>query len=512
MFPYFENEDYEKKELEILKKAVGIIEEKKGKEIIQNAEVQKIIKTVENFIKRKNLFCYGGTAINAILPEKDKFYNKEIELPDYDFYSSNALKDAKELADIFYKAGYNEVEAKAGIHHGTYKVFVNYISIADITQMDEALFLKLRKSAIKVDGIQYAPPNFLRMAMYLELSRPSGDVSRWEKVQTRLTLLNKNYPLKGYACNKVDLQRPFSQENDDAAKKEKDKSAQEQIYTHIRDAFIQHKAVFLGGYANILYSKYMPKKLRKIVEKVPDFDVLSETPEELCHYIKSHLTDAGYTAVKIVKHPGIGEVISTHYEIKVGEETISFVYSPLACHSYNTIHLNGEEVRVATIETMLSFYLAFIYADRPYYDENRILCMSQFLYELRLKNRLSDSGLLKRFSTDCYGKQETLDDIKNEKKEMYEQLKHDKTSEQYESWFLKYVPLLEEHAPKTKAKAKSQTKTKTKTKTKTQKSLSYGTIFKTKSKSKSSKSTKSTKSSKSKSSKSSKSKTQKKNK
>ena len=482
MFPYFENEDYEKKELEILKKAVGILEEKKGKEIIQNDEVQKIIKTVENFIKRKNLFCYGGTAINAILPEKDKFYNKEIELPDYDFYSSNALKDAKELADIFYKAGYNEVEAKAGVHHGTYKVFVNYMGIADITQMDEELFLKLRKSAIKVDGIQYAPPNFLRMAMYLELSRPSGDVSRWEKVQTRLTLLNNNYPLKGYACNKVDFQRPFSQE--------KDKSAQEQIYQHIRDAFIKHKAVFLGGYANILYSKYMPKKLRKIVEKVPDFDVLSEKPEELCQYIKSHLTDAGYTAVKIVKHPGIGEVISTHYEIKVGEETISFVYSSLACHSYNTVHLNGEDVRVATIETMLSFYLAFIYADRVYYDENRILCMSQFLYDLRLKNRLSDSGLLKRFSTDCYGKQETLDDMKNEKKEMYERLKDDKTSEQYESWFLKYVPL-EEHASKPKSKSKSKPKTK--------KSLSYGTIFKSNSKSESKSNSKSKSKSESKS-------------
>ena len=32
------------------------------------------------------------------------------------------------------------------------------------------------------------PPNYLRMAMYLELSRPDGDVSRWEKVLKRLTL------------------------------------------------------------------------------------------------------------------------------------------------------------------------------------------------------------------------------------------------------------------------------------------------------------------------------------
>ncbi len=47
-----------------------------------------------------------------------------------------------------------------------------------------------------VNGIRYAPPNFLRMNMYLELSRPAGDVSRWEKVFKRrvtteyLTLTN----------------------------------------------------------------------------------------------------------------------------------------------------------------------------------------------------------------------------------------------------------------------------------------------------------------------------------
>ena len=37
------------------------------------------------------------------LPLEDQFYDKDIEIPDYDFYSPNALDDAKELADIYYK-------------------------------------------------------------------------------------------------------------------------------------------------------------------------------------------------------------------------------------------------------------------------------------------------------------------------------------------------------------------------------------------------------------------------
>ena len=106
------------------------------------------------------------------------------------------MTHAKELANLFAKKGFHEVEAKTGIHHGTYKVFVNFIGIADITQCDTEVFANLKKESMNRNGIIYCPPNFLRMSMYLELSRPNGDITRWEKVLKRLTLLNKLYPLK----------------------------------------------------------------------------------------------------------------------------------------------------------------------------------------------------------------------------------------------------------------------------------------------------------------------------
>ena len=55
-----------------------------------------------------------------------------------------ATKIAKKLANIYYNAGYKEVEAKTGIHKGTYKVFVNFIPIADITYMEKSLFNNIR--------------------------------------------------------------------------------------------------------------------------------------------------------------------------------------------------------------------------------------------------------------------------------------------------------------------------------------------------------------------------------
>ena len=144
-----------------------------------------------------------------MLPLEDQFYDKSTELPDYDFFSPEPLKDAKRLADIYYKKGFSEVEAKSGMHPGTFKVYVNFIPIADITYLVPELYKKIHNKAILVAGIFYSPPNYLRMLMYLELSRPNGDVSRWEKVLKRLTLLNKHYPLKGKMCHVEEIQRLF---------------------------------------------------------------------------------------------------------------------------------------------------------------------------------------------------------------------------------------------------------------------------------------------------------------
>ena len=182
---------FEECELAILRQAVDQAEAKEGKQLIKNPEIKEIIEIVESFLKTHKRICYGGTAINNILPFEYQFYDKSVELPDYDFFSPEPLKDAKHLADIYYKKGFTEVEAKAGIHAGTFKVFVNFIPVADITLLVPELYKRLSKESIVVSGIYYTPPNYLRMLMYLELSRPKGDISRWEKVLKRLTLLNK---------------------------------------------------------------------------------------------------------------------------------------------------------------------------------------------------------------------------------------------------------------------------------------------------------------------------------
>lgn len=426
-------ESFEEKELKILRNAIDSATTVLGKKLVQSDTIKNIIDILENFMRTHKIICYGGTAINNILPEQYKFYNKNIEIPDYDFFSPYATEYAKDLANIYYKAGYEEVEAKSGVHSGTYKVFVNFIPIADITLLDKKLFKSILKKAIKINGINYCPPNFLRMSMYLELSRPMGDVSRWEKVLKRIILLNKNYPLKGILCDKQDFQRKYQGTQED----------QNKIYEITRTSFINQGVVFFGGYAAALYSKYMPYSERIQVSNIPDFDVLSENPESCATILKEQLHYEGYKQVKIFKKSPISDYLDVHYEINVNNDVIAFIYKPLACHSYNLININGQKIKVATIDTILSFYLIFIYADRPYYDENRLLCIAEYLFKVQLKNRLQQKGLLRRFSVLCYGKQKTLEDIREEKAKLYAKIRTKevlRNSKLYNINFFRYIP------------------------------------------------------------------------
>lgn len=452
---------FEECELAILRSAVDKNETLMKYKEVNKPEIKEMISIVEDFIRNKQLICYGGTAINNILPKEHQFYNYDIEIPDYDFFSTNPVEDAKALADIYFEKGFKEVEAKAGAHYGTYKVFVNFVPMADITFLHPDLFETLKRDSIKILDIYYCAPNYLRMSMFLELSRPNGDISRWEKVLKRASLLNKYYPLNIDQCKYKNFQRKF-----EGSEKQIDI-----INNTVKEIASQQQCIFFGGYANYLYSRYMRKNEKEQFTKHPDFDLLSTNANDVALRIKERLNNDEITKVKIIKHDGFMDLLKSHYEIKVNNDTICFIYEPIACHSFNIIKIKGVKYRIASIDTMLSFYLLFIYLNKPYYDVDRILCMSQFLFDVQQKNRLKQRGLLKRFSITCYGKQPTLNDIFTKKAAKMEELKSKKNSKEYEEWFMKYRPNKKsssKRSSKTTKKNKSKNMNKTR---KTNKSL-----------------------------------------
>jgi hypothetical protein len=440
---------FEECELTLLRSVVDLGTEQEGKNLVQNPDIQRMIQLLEEWLREKGNMCYGGTALNAVLPKNVQFYNRDVEIPDYDFFSPHALQDAIELSQYYRRAGFEMIEAKSGVHHGTYKVYVNFIPLADITQLEPVLYKNMKEDSIAIGGISYAPIHFLRLACFTELSRPKGDVSRWEKVFKRLTLLNQYYPLKSsIPCELVEFQRPMtpsavskaSKKRKSAEEKEEEfETTQKNIYEWTRDVLIEQGAVFFGGYATSMYAKHMSAKERAWVKQIPDFDVLCVNAEECAQKVAEDLKAKGVVGVFIQENEAIGEIVPRHYQIMVfGKETICFVFEPIACHSYNQITSGGKKINIATVDTMLSLYLAFIYTGKPYFYKERILCMAQYLFEVEQANRLEQKGVLKRFTMDCVGKQESLIDIREEKARKFRELK--KGTVEYNEWFLKYNP------------------------------------------------------------------------
>ena len=127
--------------------------------------------------------------------------------------------------------------------------------------------------------------------MYLELSRPAGDISRWEKVLKRLLLLNKNYQITDINCDTVDFQRKMdNKENEDI------------IFDTVQNTLINQGVVFFGGLANALYSQYMPKDFKTKFEKFADFDVLSNDPKTTAEIVKERLNDNGINNITLIKN------------------------------------------------------------------------------------------------------------------------------------------------------------------------------------------------------------------
>jgi hypothetical protein len=179
---------------------------------------------------------------------------------------------------------------------------------------------------------------------------------------------------------------------------------------------------------------------RAYLTENPVFDILSSNPDKTAKLIKEKLEAEDIRDVSIEKKPSVSEYLSTHYEIKIGSQPVVYLFRPLACHSYNTIKVDNKIYRIATIDTMLSFYLLFLYIDRPYFNSKRILCMCEYLFKIQQKNRVKLRGILRRFSISCYGKQKTIEDIRNEKADQFKRLKNKRKTREFDKWFLRYNP------------------------------------------------------------------------
>ena len=367
-----------------IKDLVGLIEvaaanaaEYQMRIAVEDTESRRIVEVMENFLRIRSRLIYGGAAINAYMSPKNKFYDPRLHLPDYDFLTPDPLQDCTDLIAEFQKAGFEDVEAKLGIHEGTYKVFVNYRPAADITYMPPTLYERLLADSSLIDGLRYAGVDYLRMNMYLELSRPAGNLQRWPKIYERLLLLNKEYPLKAGRCVK--------------ATRKRGRSTQNGSYQLLTSIGIKYGAVFLSESLHL---------------GLPDSEVvilISENPGEI----------AEASGLTVKRFEALGELLPPRQELFQKGKLVGVVFKSVGCDAYIT--KNG--LKLGSIDLMIQMYYAMYFTDLSYLSE-KLLCIIAALIKLeaeRRKRAVTHPNERKRinpFPKTCVGHQPQMPELK----------------------------------------------------------------------------------------------------
>ncbi len=404
-----------------LKKLDRIIEEK---HLIEKQKLllltQKLFKIVIEFVQRKKLLVYGGYAVNSILPKNKRFYNG-YEIPDIDFFSTNARKDAIELADLIYSKGYNFTEVKLGIHYETYKIYVNFTPIVDITSIPNSLYnTMLKMSEMEKRTIMYYAPDckinivplaFLRLSMHLELSRPRGFIDRWIKVYTRMTLLYDYYPIPLMSNCEGFLKEKLIRVNYIKA----------QLYKIVDNLDL----IIIGMDA---IKVYLNKGGLNIPEdsiihfKMTLFDIISSKydhdTKQIITDLKVHLKEGERIIFRTYPNLNKGELLPYHniiYYIYTDNDQEKIrpligVYQSNACYAYKRLNKH----KIATIDTILSFMYAWLLIQRSYLNHEKLKCILSWLLHIQYKYLESRKSEFHLFERKCQGKQLQIEEMKEQ--------------------------------------------------------------------------------------------------
>ena len=449
-------------DVDYLKSSIKQNEILQKKDKKQNYLSDRLLHVVEQFMKTKTRICYGGTAINSVLPKEKQFYDYDIDIPDYDFFSPNALEDAKELCNLFKKENIFHVEGKNAVSFGTYKVFVNFVPIADITQISEVFYEYLLKHAVSVEDILYTPPSYLRMSLHQELARPKGDVSRWEKIYQRMQLLNTYFPI---------LVKPLSERQHMYIKiKTKEFTSS---YDSLFQYFQKKKMVFCNFHLiSCVYKRYF--KRNKCDTEMNDFfliytDDLTQTYGDIRKMKLPQIT--------IKKHESQYKFIDDYVILYFKEKPIGVIFQTNSCLSYIEVSFRKMKIHVGNIDTLLNLYFSVILMDLKEINQPVALSIIGELnhlvdtYHSYLSSKTKLPKYLERFQLPCLGTQDDLPRILRTRQRKFKELKNNKTSIEYKKWFFKYTPTLksEEETPKNKTTKTIPKKKKEKSKNKTKK-------------------------------------------
>jgi hypothetical protein len=392
-----------------IEKIIREIEEKKLRNVYN--EYNDVINLISSFIIKKRLILYGGFVINIILPKKLRFY-KDYTINDFDCFSKNPLNDSIELAKIIKNKGYSYIKIKKAKHNGTYRVYVYGKQIFDISIIKSNIYdnlLKYSKKEKKLlkhykEKYNIIPLSMIKKNLYYELSRPEQSGYRWEKIYERLNVLNDIYPTQlidtKYECIKIP-------------------KIYKELTNNILEYIKKNKNPIIDSFALKIYKKTTINCCGRINDTSKYLTILSTNYEQTKNDIVNIIKDCKLINIRIDINNFTDKenILYTYYDINIINDDTNTIFNLIniiniknECFSINTIN----NYTIGSVDTILYFlYTTYIYYT-IYTIENSI--SNSILYYINeyeeYINTKINNNILKRLKSNCYGKINYEDEIK----------------------------------------------------------------------------------------------------
>ena len=364
----------------------------------QYEATKDLIDIVGTFIKKKQLIIYGGFAINLLLSKKDKFY-REYTINDYDCFSSNAKQDAKELATLLQSKGYQYIKIRNAIHESTFKVFVDFMAVIDITQIKQESFESFkfiskqeRKTSLYKNYCEdyiLAPFSFLMSNMHYELARPLSSYYRWEKIYRRQSVLAKLIKKNIKNNDKNTLSQSY------------DKKLMKQIIEYVKKrkyAIVNEFALKYHGYNNF------------DTNEISIFSIdMNKAKKDFDSYIKENFSN--YKT--IIEHNSVSNaLIYDNYKFTIiNKETNDRIIFNIVDASKDCLSIvSKRNMNIGSMNTIMYFmYRKYLLQQISGNPNNKLWeNIKNIEYNVQEKMMSNPKNLL---STTCYGKNQSLKDL-----------------------------------------------------------------------------------------------------
>lgn len=365
-----------------------------------------LFEVMKKFFHERKIILYGGTAMNLHLPKTEKIYD-ENDFPDFDCFSMNPKKDSELLANLFSKKNYKYIEIKHAIHDGTYKLYVDFEPICDLTQITKQQHKVLMKSTELIDGFYVTSVKHLKSAAYLELCIPKSSLFRWNKVLSRIKILEEEFRNnRSIHSTKLIQETKFTKKIENVVNKLKDISYETGLVLCGNNAIRKYmnNQYELNNISTFLLTNSMGLfecMSKEVKDTIKSFK--SVLTKSKCKNIRVETTSDDFITPYTKIFISYNDTIYTHDTIELNICTIYHVDDH--CYSYISDKDTGKFASIFFVLHVLYFSL---YKRSKEAEVDRVNIKN-------IINILIKTITIDNFKTECYGKELTINEIRRDR-------------------------------------------------------------------------------------------------